>query len=83
MSRFFNRDISWLSFNERVLLEANREHVPLQEKINFLSIYSSNLDEFYRVRIPSLMAFMHFKHYNEKEKEEAEKAAIVLQEANQ
>jgi len=53
---FFDRDISWLSFNERVLLEANANDVPLFEKIKFLSIYSSNLDEFYRVRIPSLMA---------------------------
>lgn len=53
---FFDRDISWLSFNQRVLLEAEANDVPLFEKIKFLSIYSSNLDEFYRVRIPSLMA---------------------------
>lgn len=53
---FFNRDLSWLSFNGRVLLEAARETVPLLERIRFLSIYSSNLDEFYRVRIPVLMA---------------------------
>lgn len=56
MPDFFSRDISWLSFNERVLLEAGRESVPLGERIRFLSIYSSNLDEFYRVRIPALMA---------------------------
>lgn len=53
---FFNRDLSWLSFNERVLLEANKPTVPLLERIKFLSIYSSNLDEFYRVRMPVLMA---------------------------
>jgi polyphosphate kinase len=53
---FFNRDISWLSFNERVLLEAAKATVPLLERIKFLSIYSSNLDEFYRVRMPVLMA---------------------------
>lgn len=52
---FFDRDISWLFFNERVLKEADRPSVPIGERINFLSIYSSNLDEFYRVRIPTLM----------------------------
>lgn len=56
MSQFFNRDLSWLSFNERVLQEADRESLPLLERINFLSIYSSNLDEFYRVRMPVLAA---------------------------
>ncbi|WP_439583828.1 polyphosphate kinase 1 [Dyadobacter bucti] len=50
--RYFDRDLSWLSFNERVLMEAASESVPLMERIRFLSIYSSNLDEFYRVRIP-------------------------------
>jgi polyphosphate kinase len=53
---FFDRDLSWLSFNERVLMEASREAVPLLERIRFLAIYSSNLDEFYRVRIPALKA---------------------------
>jgi polyphosphate kinase len=53
---FFDRDISWLSFNERVLQEAGRTSVPLMERLRFLSIYSSNLDEFYRVRMPVLMA---------------------------
>lgn len=52
---YFNRDLSWLSFNERVLMEAARPSVPLLERIRFLSIYSSNLDEFYRVRMPVVM----------------------------
>jgi len=53
---FFNRDLSWLKFNERILTEAGREAVPLLERIKFLSIFSSNLDEFYRVRMPVLLA---------------------------
>ncbi|HKG05586.1 MAG TPA: hypothetical protein VKB19_03975, partial [Pedobacter sp.] len=53
---FTNRDLSWLGFNGRVLLEASKDTVPILERIKFLSIYSSNLDEFYRVRMPVLMA---------------------------
>ena len=48
---YFKRDISWLSFNFRVLLEADDDSLPLYERINFISIYSSNLEEFYRVRV--------------------------------
>lgn len=66
---FFSRDISWLSFNERVLMEAGRENVPLGERIKFLSIYSSNLDEFYRVRIPALMALQKIGKKNKSDKE--------------
>jgi len=54
---FLNRDLSWLSFNHRVLLEAADETVPLYSRIQFLSIFSSNLDEFFRVRMPSIYAF--------------------------
>ena len=54
---FINRDLSWLSFNYRVLLEAADESVPLYSRIQFLSIFSSNLDEFFRVRMPSIYAF--------------------------
>ena len=58
---FFNRDMSWLTFNYRVLEEAAREQTPLLEKISFLSIFCSNLDEFYRVRIPALAALQKIK----------------------
>lgn len=48
---YFKRDISWLSFNYRVLLEAEDETLPIYERIKFLSIYSSNLEEFYEIRV--------------------------------
>lgn len=51
---FFHREISWLYFNERVLQEAADTTVPLIERLRFLAIFSSNLDEFYRVRITTL-----------------------------
>lgn len=48
---YFKRDLSWLSFNYRVLMEADDDQLPLYERINFISIYSSNLEEFYKVRV--------------------------------
>lgn len=58
---FLNRDLSWLSFNHRVLMEAADRSVPLYSRIQFLSIFSSNLDEFFRVRMPSIYAFTSIK----------------------
>lgn len=52
--RYVERDVSWMYFNHRILQEAQKENIPLLERLSFLGIYSNNLDEFFRVRMASL-----------------------------
>ena len=64
--RYLARDISWLHFNYRVLQEAMDDSVPLYERLKFLAIYSSNLEEFFRVRVSRLRSFKDLKKADRK-----------------
>ncbi len=64
--KYFSRELSWLSFNYRVLQEAKDNTVPLFERIKFLAIFSSNLDEFYRVRIAAIKSVLKTNNKSDK-----------------
>ena len=70
---YFNRDISWLSFNYRVLLESEDSSLPIYERIKFLSIHASNLEEFYKIRVAEHRSVIMKKVHSEEDPAEAEK----------
>lgn len=77
--RYFNRDISWLSFNHRVLEEAKSKNNPLFERLKFLAIYSSNLDEFYKVRVAE---YKYEVDYDELDDPNSDSPVKVVREIN-
>jgi polyphosphate kinase len=90
--QFIQRDISWLSFNARVLQEANDSSVSLPQRIRFLGIFSNNLDEFFRVRVATLKRMIEFAEKRKKLNMHMEEAPqtilddiqrIVLQQQNE
>ena len=81
--QYYKRDLSWLSFNYRVLLEAEDDTLPVYERIKFLSIYSSNLEEFYEIRVAEHRAVIMRKNYADESAEEAEETlAAITREVN-
>lgn len=76
--KYFKRDVSWLSFNYRVLLEAEDDALPIYERIKFLSIYSSNLEEFYEIRVAEHRGVIMKKNYTEESGAEAEETLIDI-----
>lgn len=80
---YFKRDVSWLSFNYRILLEAEDESLPIYERIKFLSIYSSNLEEFYEIRVAEHRGIIMRKNYTEESLGDAEEVlAAITEEVN-
>lgn len=75
---YFKRDVSWLSFNYRVLLEAEDDTLPIYERIRFLSIYSSNLEEFYEIRVAEHRGIIMKKNLAEEDVAEAEQVLTAI-----
>ena len=81
--RYFKRDVSWLSFNYRVLMEAEDASLPIYERIKFLSIYSSNLEEFYEIRVAEHRGVIMKKNFVEESAAEADETlAAITREVN-
>ncbi len=79
---YIDRDISWMYFNRRILLESARKDVPLMERLNFLGIYSNNLDEFFRVRVASLRRIAEDEDLSAPQRKEAERTLRKIYKLN-
>lgn len=78
--KYLHRDVSWMYFNHRILQEAQKETVPLLERLSFLGIYSNNLDEFFRVRVASISRIAEYDDKNARE--EYKEARALLKKIN-
>ena len=76
--KYFKRDVSWLSFNYRVLLEAEDDTLSVYERIKLLSIYSSNLEEFYEIRVAEHRGVIMKKNFTEESGDEAEEVLTEI-----
>lgn len=82
-TRYVERDVSWMYFNHRILQEAEKETVPLLERLSFLGIYSNNLDEFFRVRIASLNRLLDNENLPEKHRKSIKKTLKTINQLNE
>ncbi|PVX53426.1 polyphosphate kinase [Hallella colorans] len=80
---YVERDISWMYFNYRILQEAEKEYVPLLERLSFLGIYSNNLDEFFRVRMASLNRILESADITKKMRQEVKRTIKTINQLNE
>ena len=80
---YIDRDVSWMYFNHRILQEAEKQQVPLLERLSFLGIYSNNLDEFFRVRVASLNRLADSDNLPDKRRKEFKRTLKTINRLNE
>ena len=80
---YVERDVSWMYFNHRILQEAEKEYVPLLERLSFLGIYSNNLDEFFRVRVASLSRIAEDKNLDKRSYHKIKRSLKAINQLNE